>query len=87
MRSRLHPYREAIAEALDAGTSVRALARTYGCHHSTMAEFVGRRSTTGTERSRASRASDPLRETQYNTRRDQRRQVERSRQRVEEAYL
>lgn len=41
-RSRLYPYREAIREALDAGTSLRALARTYDVHRRTLQEFVDR---------------------------------------------
>lgn len=41
-RSRLYPYRDDIAEALDAGTSIRSLARTYGCHLSTMQMFIGK---------------------------------------------
>jgi transposase-like protein len=85
MRSRLHPHREAIAEALDAGTSVRALAKTYGCDESTLREFLGRRSTTGPERGRASDAANPLRRLQRQSLYDQRRQAELSRQRAEEA--
>ncbi len=39
-RSRLWPYRDDIAEALDAGTSMVALARTYGCGWTAMASFI-----------------------------------------------
>jgi transposase-like protein len=41
-RSRLYPYKDAIAEALEAGTSIRALARTYDVGYSTMYRFLSR---------------------------------------------
>lgn len=85
--SKLRPHREAIAEALDAGTSVNNLALTYGCHLATMQEFIGRwlpeRATAGNAR-RAGDRHDPLQRTQYKTLWDSRRQSDLSRQRAEE---
>ena len=78
-RSRLEPHRSAIMEALDAGTSVRNLARTYGVHHSTMQYFIGKRAADGRR--------DPLHACQYQTLRYARNQAARSQHRSTEAWL
>lgn len=69
-RSRLYPYRDAIREALDAGTSLRNLARTYDVDHTTMAEFVGRwlpDAATQGSRNRDANRHDLLQKCQYDT--------------------
>lgn len=73
-RSRLEPHRAAILEAREAGTSYRALARTYGVAYSTMQEFI-----TGYPN-----RHQPLQRAMYDTVRNQRARAERSRQQAEE---
>lgn len=74
-RSRLHPHRAAIEEALAAGTSQRNVARTYGVAQSTLNEFING----------YPNRHQPLQKNQYDTLRNARRRVDESRQRAEEA--
>lgn len=93
--SLLHPHKDAISEALTAGTSVANLARTYGVHRSSMAKFIashirGDVAYYARELSRANRRyrtlpSRRLQVNQYDSLRYQRQQAELSRQRAEEA--
>jgi hypothetical protein len=92
MRSRLLPHKDAIAEALDAGTSTTNLARTYGCARQTMEDFIGRHlpdRANASHRHQATRPTrnKPFKKCQYDTLRRSALAVDRSRQRAEESYL
>jgi len=92
-RSRLWPHRDAIAEALEAGTSQYALAKTYGVGEATMRDFVNRhvrgfaRDNARHARKMDRRRGDPaerLQETMRDTLRKARNAVERAEQRQKE---